>query len=104
MDTGELVVADDYSKSGRHYSTATVRVHGKEEQITGEGNGPVSAFMDALETLGVHASVLDYSEHGLDTGSDQLAAAYVECEVRNGKESQVVWGAGIDPDITTASL
>lgn len=103
-DPLELVVADDYSKIGRHYSTATVRVHGKEEQITGEGNGPVSAFMDALETLGVHASVLDYSEHGLDTGSDQLAAAYVECEVRNGKESQVVWGAGIDPDITTASL
>ena len=103
-DPLELVVADDYSEGGRHHSKVTVRVRGKEQQITGEGNGPVSAFMDALKTVGVDASVLEYSEHGLDTGSDQLAAAYVECEIRNGTEPQVVWGVGIDPDITTASL
>ena len=103
-DPLELVVADDYSEGGRHHSKVTVRVRGTEQQITGEGNGPVSAFMDALKTVGVDASVLEYSEHGLDTGSDQLAAAYVECEIRNGTEPQVVWGVGIDPDITTASL
>ena len=47
--------------------------------------------------------VLDYNEHALTAGGDAKAAAYVECEVENG-ETEVHWGVGIDPDITTASL
>jgi len=44
--------------------------------------------------------VLDYSEHALSQGGDASAAAYVECDV----DGQVLWGVGIDPSITTASL
>ena len=67
------------------------------------GNGPVSAFVDALGQVGVQVRVLDYPEHALTAGGDAKAAAYVECEVENG-ETEVHWGVGIDPDITTASL
>ncbi|MDR2382121.1 MAG: 2-isopropylmalate synthase [Bifidobacteriaceae bacterium] len=68
--------------------------------LTGSGNGPIDAFVNAVRDFGVDVSVLDYSEHALATGGDARAAAYVECEV----EGQVLWGVGIDPSIITASL
>ncbi len=73
---------------------------GTERRLTSTGNGPVAAFTAALAQLGIHVDVLDYSEHALAEGGDASAAAYVECAV-NG---QTLWGAGIDPSITTASL
>jgi 2-isopropylmalate synthase len=84
--------------------TATVVDRGRERSISGEGNGPVSAFVDALSSLGYHVRVLDYAEHALSSGGDALAAAYVECEVGEGELSEVVWGVGMDPNIVTASL
>ena len=72
--------------SGRHDSvTATVSDSGVERTISGEGNGPVSAFVDAISALGYHVRVLDYDEHALSAGGDALAAAYVECEVGEGE-------------------
>ena len=98
------------SGSGRRDSvTATVVDNGHERTITGEGNGPVSAYVDAISALGYHVRVLDYNEHALSAGGDALAAAYVECEVGPadgvpGEDSQVVWGVGMDANIVTASL
>ncbi|MCL2316562.1 MAG: 2-isopropylmalate synthase [Actinomycetia bacterium] len=83
---------------------ATLRTGGAEKVITGEGNGPVSAFVDALRGVGVIVTVLDYAEHALSSGGDALAAAYVECEVGPDGADGVWWGVGIDPDITNASL
>ena len=76
------------------------------QTISGEGNGPVSAYVDAISALGYHVRVLDYNEHALSAGGDALAAAYVECEVGRRVEdsSQVVWGVGMDANIVTASL
>ncbi|MDR1634739.1 MAG: 2-isopropylmalate synthase [Bifidobacteriaceae bacterium] len=68
--------------------------------LSGTGNGPIDAFIAALNQFGVDVAVLDYSEHALSGGGDAAAAAYVECEV----EGQTLWGVGIDPSITTASL
>jgi 2-isopropylmalate synthase len=77
-----------------------VSVDGREHRIEGEGNGPISAFCDALATLGIKVRVLDYAEHALRPGSDAQAAAYVECEI----DGQAWWGAGIDTNTVTASL
>lgn len=68
--------------------------------LEGTGNGPIAAFIDALKSHNVDVSVLDYTEHALSEGGDAQAAAYVECKV--GEE--VLYGVGIDPSITTASL
>ncbi len=91
------------SEDGRATIKARIVSNGIEKIITGEGNGPVSAFVDALTTVGAKVRVLDYSEHALTAGGDAKAAAYVECEIENG-DTEVHWGVGIDPDITTASL
>jgi 2-isopropylmalate synthase len=68
--------------------------------IEGTGNGPIAAFVNALDGIGVHVQVLDYAEHALSAGGDATAAAYVECAIGD----QTLWGVGIDPSITTASL
>ncbi len=73
---------------------------GREVTLTGTGNGPVAAFVDAITHVGVDVQVLDYAEHAMSEGGDATAAAYVECAVGD----KVLWGVGIDPSITTASL
>jgi 2-isopropylmalate synthase len=98
----------DVSSAGGAGRTYEVRVNvvdrGRSREITGEGNGPVSAFVDAISALGYHVRVLDYAEHALSAGGDALAAAYVECEVGEGEDIQVLWGVGTDANIVTASL
>jgi 2-isopropylmalate synthase len=101
----ELVSVDSSTMAGGH-DTLTARVvsEGRAQTITGEGNGPVSAYVDAVSSLGHHVRVLDYAEHALSAGGDALAAAYVECEVGDGEDAAVVWGVGIDANIVVASL
>ncbi|WP_433600704.1 2-isopropylmalate synthase [Nocardia sp. CA-135953] len=80
--------------------TAVVKVDGVEQEVTGAGNGPLAAFVDAIATVGFDVRVLDYSEHAMSAGDDAQAAAYVECAIGD----KVVWGVGIATSITTASL
>jgi len=77
-----------------------VRVDGEIREVEGIGNGPISAFVNALATIGIQARVLDYTEHALSAGSDAKAAAYVECQVGD----RTLWGIGIDANTVTASL
>ncbi len=79
---------------------ATVLVEGEEHHITGSGNGPIAAFVDALAALGFDVRVLDYSEHAMSAGDNATAAAYLECAV----SEQVLWGVGVSGSIVTASL
>ncbi len=79
-----------------------VYVDGTIQSLHGEGNGPIAAFVNAINELphDWDVRVLDYAEHALSSGGDALAAAYVECLVRD----QVYWGVGVDANIVTASL
>ena len=80
--------------------TVTLIDGGQEKQLTAAGNGPLDAFVTALESTGLSVRILDYAEHALSEGHDAKAASYVECEV----DGQVLWGVGIDPSITTSSF
>ena len=76
-------------------------VDGDEDEIVGEGNGPIAALVHGLEQrLGVEVDVRDYHEHAMSAGEDATAAAYVEVDV----DEELVWGVGIHPSIVTASL
>jgi 2-isopropylmalate synthase len=87
---------------GQRNITATVKVNGVEQEISGAGNGPVDAFLDALGKIGGNGiRIVDYSEHAIGHGADATAAAYVEVEV-NG--SGTLFGAGVDTNIVMASL
>jgi 2-isopropylmalate synthase len=80
--------------------TVRVYVDGEPQTLEGTGNGPIAAFVNALNSIGYDVRVLDYSEHALSSGGDAIAAAYVECAVGD----QVLWGVGLDANIVTASL
>jgi 2-isopropylmalate synthase len=89
------------SAAGEHDAlTVNVYVDGARHTLQGQGNGPIAAFCDALESVGHPVRVLDYAEHALSAGGDAMAAAYVECEIGG----RVVWGVGLDANIVTASL
>jgi 2-isopropylmalate synthase len=73
---------------------------GVERELTGEGNGPIAALVHALDELDIDLRVLDYHEHATGAGEEAQAAAYLEVAVAG----RVLWGCGISPSITTASL
>ena len=101
--TGALrldAVRTETASGGHDVITVDVTDHGRSRTLDGEGNGPLSAFVDAIQVLGYDVRVLDYAEHAMSSGGDATAAAYVECEVGD----TIVWGVGLDPNIVTASL
>jgi 2-isopropylmalate synthase len=82
--------------------TAQLVVDGAPRTVTGAGNGPIAAFVDALRSgLGVEMDVVDYAEHALGQGADATAVAYVETI---GRDGSLWWGVGTHPNIITASL
>uniref|UniRef100_A8LYI4 2-isopropylmalate synthase n=2 Tax=Salinispora arenicola TaxID=168697 RepID=A8LYI4_SALAI len=101
--TNPSVTLTDYTLAtvdGKVEFEAVVGYDGERHTVTAVGNGPVDAYVNALQSLGVNVRVLDYHEHALSSGGDAQAAAYVECEV----DGRTVWGAGVDANIVTATI
>ena len=91
----------DTSAKGRRVVEAVVTDNGEEITITGTGTGPIDGFVDALSRhLGIEMSVLDYSEHSMQRGSNAAAISYMEVEHPGGR----IFGAGINTNIVAASL
>ncbi|WP_353645865.1 2-isopropylmalate synthase [Mesorhizobium sp. WSM2239] len=91
----------DTEHKGRRVIEAVILDGGKEVTITGSGTGPIDGFVDALSRhIGVEMSVLDYSEHSMQRGSNAAAISYVEVEHPGGR----LFGAGINTNIVAASL
>ncbi|MBB5710403.1 2-isopropylmalate synthase [Sphingomonas xinjiangensis] len=95
----------DYAESGAAGArtfAGSLSVDGAVRSVGGRGNGLISSVIDALrETCGVVLDVVDYNEHAIGHGSDAQAAAYLECRTADG---EIVFGAGIDADVATASV
>ncbi|WP_375384241.1 2-isopropylmalate synthase [uncultured Microbacterium sp.] len=79
---------------------ARLRDGDEVEDVTGNGNGPIAAFLEIIRARGFEIALYDYVEHTLSAGGDAQAAAYVELQV----DGERLWGVGIDGDISTASL
>ncbi|MGE0422441.1 MAG: 2-isopropylmalate synthase [Reyranellaceae bacterium] len=81
---------------------AEVKFNGFKKTITGNGNGPIAAYVDALsKNCGIRMKVRDYHQHAAGAGSDATAVSYIEAEAGDGR---IVWGVGMDPNIVAASL
>jgi 2-isopropylmalate synthase len=85
---------------GADHLTVELTDSGTPVTLEGHGNGPIAAFVNALDEIGVDVRVLDYAEHAMSAGGDAKAAAYLECAVGD----RVLWGVGVDTNITRASL
>jgi 2-isopropylmalate synthase len=85
--------------------TAQLKMSGVEIKIEGSGNGPLSAFVHALnQQLGTKFSVAHYSEHDIhsdQSGEDAQAACYVQV---GHVDHAPTYGVGVHENIVTASL
>ncbi len=81
---------------------AEMIVKGESLKVEGIGNGPINAFVQALEKAGFKDFVLtDYRSHAVRGGSSSDAAAYVQLRHDDGR---ILWGVGVDPSIEMAGV
>ena len=100
IDTISITVDGGQNENEGAEVSAHLIINGEEQTITGHGNGPVAAYTNALESVGINVEVQDYSQHSRTSGDDAEAAAYILADVDGTK----VWGVGIASSITYASL
>ena len=80
---------------------AEIEINGENHEISGSGNGPIDAFVNALNhKLSIDIKVSDYHQSAISSGSDAQAAAYIELQ----KGDRTSWGVGINPNTTKASF
>ena len=88
--------------NGQVCCEAKIINNGEHHEIKGSGNGPINAFVNALEKVNQKDfNLKDYRSHAIKGGSDADSAAYILLESTNGKEA---WGCGVDPSIEIAGV
>ena len=83
---------------------ATIDHNGDKIKISSTGNGPISAFVNAMrDTFKLNFMLNDFGQNTRSSGSTAEAAAYIEIKVpdENGRS---VFGVGIDTSITLAPI
>tara|TARA_B100001063_G_scaffold237529_1_gene258555 strand:- start:1475 stop:3145 length:1671 start_codon:yes stop_codon:yes gene_type:complete len=83
---------------------ATIENNGEKIKISSTGNGPISAFVNAMRnTFKLNFMLNDFGQNTRSSGSSAEAAAYIEIKVpdENGRS---VFGVGIDTSITLAPI
>lgn len=76
---------------------------GEEIEISATGNGPINAFVNALEKAGLkNFKLSDYRSHAIGMGSASDSAAYIS--LINPETARSTWGVGIDSNIECAGI
>ena len=72
-------------------------------EVSGEGNGPIDAFFNAIQGEKISRfTFLDYASHAITDGSDSQGVAYILLQdQRTGKQ---YWGVGLSHNINLAPL
>jgi len=96
---------DDAPDERRRFD-GTLSVDGVLRVVRGDGNGPLSALLDALRThLDIDLFIREYTEHSIAEGQNSKAASYVEVvPAGDRKSTESWWGVGVDSDIAGSGL
>ena len=87
----------------RVHIRAKIKFEGSAKTLKGKGNGPIAAFVNALEKAGLkHFSLQNYAQHAIAHGSTADAVSFVEIQRLDDKTS--FWGASIDSNVENGSL
>ncbi len=92
----QLAASTDGADSER--LSVQVESAGHHETWQGQGSGPIDAMVKAI---GLPFDVLSYEEHSRGEGSAAKAVSYIEITTRSRR---TLFGAGMHPNIITASL
>jgi 2-isopropylmalate synthase len=74
--------------------------------LTGTGNGPIDAAVNAFQSVGIDIHVRSFEERAMSAsgeGGNARACAFIEVAPASGGGSEF-YGAGVDTNIVTASL
>ncbi|MBO6102971.1 MAG: 2-isopropylmalate synthase, partial [Opitutales bacterium] len=83
--------------------SAKIKINGEDRSISAFGNGPINAFVNALEAAGLkNFKLSDYRSHAIGSGSASDSAAYI-CLI-DPETSRTTWGVGVDSNIENAGL
>ncbi|MGI6711161.1 MAG: 2-isopropylmalate synthase [Bacillota bacterium] len=97
----KIVEGGHNGESLAHFE-GSISTNGVEINISGEGNGPIDAFFNALNQQGIRGyEFISYHEHAISSGSDAKAVAYIELKKPDGNH---VFGVGIENNINIASI
>ena len=81
---------------------AKIQLDGESKSIEGQGNGPINAFVHALENLGIKDFKLtDYRQHSIGGGSATESAAFIQLQTKSGRTA---YGCGVDSSIEKSGL
>ncbi len=82
--------------------TGTIQIDDTSFEVTGEGNGPIDAFFNAIHGQKMDRyTFVDYKEHAISNGSDSQAVAYVQLRRKDGSD---IFGVGLSHNINLAPL
>ena len=86
---------------GRETFNATIDYYGREIAVSGQGDGVLDAFVEALRSaIAVDFEILEYGEHALGQGADAEAVTYIQLKSSGDRYT----GVAISKDIIASSL
>ncbi len=82
--------------------SASIQLNDQSLEVNGQGNGPINAFVHALEEAGLKDFKLtDYRQHSIGGGSATESAAFIQLQTKAGR---VAYGCGIHASIEKSGL
>ncbi|MEZ5492516.1 MAG: 2-isopropylmalate synthase [Gammaproteobacteria bacterium] len=104
LENSKVLSLENFSiekSEGRETFNATIDYYGREIAISGEGDGVLDAFIEALKSsINLDFEVLDYGEHALGQGAAAEAVTYIQLKC----EGRRYTGVAISKDIIASSL
>lgn len=91
-ENGYQLSAYSLDRNNEHEAiTATLKnSQGESKVIKGQGDGALSAFCGALESvLGINPEIVHYDQHALGQGSDAAALAYVQMKISGNRYNAI---------------
>ncbi|WP_286906965.1 2-isopropylmalate synthase [Clostridium sp. UBA1652] len=101
------LVLESFEISSKEFSSqdicikAEMKNNGEKVNITGSGNGPIDAFVHALNGLFGGCKVTSYTQHSLGSDSNAESVAYIEI---TDDKNESYYGVGTDSNIILASI
>ena len=98
----KLYEENDISGDTLVHFEGIIRFRHEDHPVSASGNGPVSAFFNALKSVGItDYQFVSYREHAISSGADSKAVSYIQLTAPDGRP---VFGVGIDNNISLASI
>ncbi len=98
----KLYEENDNGEDAQVHFEGVIRFKHEDHKVQGCGNGPISAFFNALRSVGIDSyQFVTYRENAISAGADSKAVSYIHLTAPDGLPA---FGVGIDNNISLASI